>query len=68
LSFQFSDEGTHLIFQSLALRPKAQKTREGVSVDIWSWKDSVLKSSELYQQSAPDSLIAKDYIDITITK
>lgn len=65
LSFSFDASGTQLVFASLNFRQKPERPRgDGVAVDLWSWKDPVLKSAELYQLSAPDSLIAKDYIDI----
>jgi dienelactone hydrolase len=35
-----------------------------VAVNLWGWKDSILKSAELYQLSAPDSVIAIDYVSI----
>jgi dipeptidyl aminopeptidase/acylaminoacyl peptidase len=65
LSFNFDNTGQQFIFKSLAFRPKPVRPEaEGITVDLWSWKDSILKSAELYQLSAPDSLIAIDYVDI----
>jgi hypothetical protein len=65
LSFMFNENGRELIFQSLTLRSKPNKPRgDKVAVDLWSWKDSVQKSAELWQLVAPDSVIAKEHFDI----
>ncbi len=47
-----------LEFKSLATKPKPGAPKpEGVAVDIWHNRDSILQSAQLYQLSAPDSFI-----------
>jgi hypothetical protein len=64
-----SFQGNNINIKTMIFRPKPPvPKKEGVEVDLWSKNDSILQSAQLYQASAPDTLILESHYDVASQK